>query len=639
MEIIVGTAGHIDHGKTALVKALTGVDADRLPEEKQRGITIDLGFAECDLGDIRIGFVDVPGHERFVKNMLAGACGIDFVLLVVAADEGVMPQTREHFEICRLLDVDAGLIVLTKRDLVDDETLELARIDVTELTDGSFLADAPTIAVSIKTVDGIDELKNALVKAAGVVRTRDDLHVVRLPIDRSFTIKGFGTVVTGTLVSGEIRESDELELLPAGRKVRVRGLQTHGKKVTSVKIGQRTAVNLAGIDHTGIVRGMTLSESGVLRPTQVIDAQVEMLTNAPRGLRTRQRIRVHIGTMEALARVSVLNEAGEIAPGATDLAQLRFEVPVVALPNERFIIRSYSPQATIGGGCVIDALAEKHRKKDQAHVRKFLERLKASENDHSERLSIYIDAAGRSGLGLADLQSRTGLRSVVLHRIIDAKVRANAIVDVGDHFVSAPAFRELTTATIRAIESFHKAEPLSRGMPLQSLRDTIFAYLPIAIFKMVVSTLEKDGAVLAENDVVRLAAHRTELSPVQALATEKLASIYTKAGLEVPKFEDALNDVATGLNLTRQQIRSLFQLLIDAGKIVKVTDEFYFTKAAIDELTHKLREFAASTSDSMIEMAQFKALADISRKYAIPLLEYFDRTRTTRRAGDKRLIL
>jgi selenocysteine-specific elongation factor len=362
MNIIVGTAGHIDHGKTTLIKALTGTDTDRLPEEKKRGITIDLGFAELNLGEHRIGFVDVPGHERFVKNMLAGASGIDLVMLIVAADEGVMPQTREHFDICRLLGVAGGIIAITKKDMVDEEMLDLVRLDVSELVDGSFLADAPAIAVSSTTGEGIDELEKALVEMAGRVAGRRDDQVVRMAVDRSFTVKGFGTVVTGTLASGEIREGDELELMPVHRKVRVRGLQTHGLETASASAGQRVAVNLAGVDQMEAARGMTLSEPGAARPVHVIDARVEVLKTAARPLRSRQRVRVHIGTAEVLARVRVLDQTGEIAPGSTDVAQLRFEAPVAAVIGEKFIVRSYSPPATIAGGTVLDVEPKRHRR-------------------------------------------------------------------------------------------------------------------------------------------------------------------------------------------------------------------------------------------------------------------------------------
>ena len=318
MDIVVGTAGHIDHGKTALVKALTGVDADRLPDEKRRGITIDLGFAEMTAGDVHFGFVDVPGHERFVRNMLAGASGIDLVLLIVAADEGVMPQTREHFEICRLLGLENGVVVLTKSDLVDEETLDLASLDVAELVADSFLEKAPVIAVSSKAGDGIDELKEVLVGAARDVRSRGDRFVTFLPVDRSFSIKGFGTVVTGTLNSGEITDGDELLLLPDETRVRVRGVQSHGQTQARVGPGRRTAVNLAGIDHDEVTRGMVLTRRDALHPTQLLDCEIELLASSPRPLKSRQRVRVHVGTAEVLARVQVLNDASAIEPGGHD---------------------------------------------------------------------------------------------------------------------------------------------------------------------------------------------------------------------------------------------------------------------------------------------------------------------------------
>ncbi|MBA2503721.1 MAG: selenocysteine-specific translation elongation factor, partial [Pyrinomonadaceae bacterium] len=346
--IVVGTAGHIDHGKTALVRALTGVETDRLPEEQRRGITIDLGFAELALeGDLQVSFVDVPGHERFVKNMLAGAHGLDAVLLVVAADEGVMPQTREHFDIVRLLDIKSGLVVLTKTDMVDDELLALVRVEVEELVDGSFLENAPIIPTSARNRTGLDELKNALGEIARDMPPRESKTIARLPVDRAFTMRGFGAVVTGTLVSAEITEGSEMELLPEAVRVRVRGIQTHSRKVGRAEAGQRTAVNLGGVEASAIERGMVLTQPARLRPAQVIDARIEVLPDAPRSLRSRQRVRVHAGAAEVLARVAVLEEAGEIKPGAAGFAQIRLERPVAIVLGDRFILRSYSPQRTI----------------------------------------------------------------------------------------------------------------------------------------------------------------------------------------------------------------------------------------------------------------------------------------------------
>src|SRR5258706_13442328 len=370
--IIVGTAGHIDHGKTALVRALTGIDADRLPEEKRRGITIDIGFADLDLGEVRIGFVDVPGHERFVKNMLAGAHGIDVVALIIAADESVMPQTREHFDICRLLGVQQGLIVITKKDLVEEDLLQLVRAEAQELVAGSFLEDAPVITVSSRTGEGIEELKTALRVAGRQAPSRSSDFITRLPIDRAFTMRGFGAVVTGTLIAGEISEGEELELLPAGARVRVRGVQVHGSPVARASAGQRTAINLGGVEAAAIERGMILAPAGRLRPALAIDVLVNLLESAPRPLRSRQRVRVHLGAAEVLARVRVLAEGGEIKPGQNGLVQLRTETEIVGVLGDRFILRSYSPQITIGGGLILDPFLPPHRAPAIASARALL---------------------------------------------------------------------------------------------------------------------------------------------------------------------------------------------------------------------------------------------------------------------------
>jgi selenocysteine-specific elongation factor len=641
MDIIVGTAGHIDHGKTALVKALTGVDADRLPEEKRRGITIDIGFAELDLGTVRIGFVDVPGHEKFVKNMLAGASGIDLVALVIAADSGVMPQTREHFEICRLLETKSGLIVLTKNDLVDEELLELVKLEVSELIENSFLENAPVIAVSAKTGDGIAELKQTLQKLALEIPARKNETVARLPVDRSFSVKGFGAVVTGTLVSGEISETSEMEILPTGKKVRVRGLQTHGKSVKTVNAGQRAAVNLGGIENAELERGMILTAGNVLRPTQIFDARIEVLKDAKRGLKSRQRVRVHVGTLEALARVLVLNETNEITKGEKDFVQLRLEVPVAAIPGERFIIRSYSPQITIAGGKILDALATKHRRKDVFNVRKYLADLVEAEieNNKAKQIKYFLESANEGGLTVADLQARTGWLDEILKKAIAENVVKKAIVEADKFYVARTPFENLKSKTLSEIENHHRREPLSKGILRETLREKIFAHLAPEIFKTTLVHLEKDGKISAERDFVRATAHSQELSPDEMKVRKKLLEIYARAKLEVPTLENALNESTGDTKLLREHARKIFQLILNSGEIVKVTEDFYFSKNVIVELISKIKNFASKSSDRLIDVAAFKDIAGVSRKYAIPLLEYFDREKITRRAGDKRLIL
>ena len=641
MDIIVGTAGHIDHGKTALVKALTGVDADRFPEEKLRGITIDIGFAELELGDTRFGFVDVPGHERFVKNMLAGASGIDLVMLVIAADEGVMPQTREHFEICRLLETKTGAIVLTKTDLVDEELLEIVKLDVSELIENSFLEAAPMIPVSAKTGAGIEELKTVLLETARKIPERKNETAARLPIDRSFSVKGFGAVVTGTLVSGEIKEADEMEILPPGKKVRVRGLQTHGKTVETARAGQRTAVNLAGIEKSEIERGMVLCEANVLRSTQIFDAEIEVLKDAKRALKSRQRVRVHIGTIEALARLQILNEEGEIAPCKKDFAQLRLEIPIVAVPTERFILRSYSPQMTIAGGRVLDALSNRRRRKDIESDRKYLSDLinAFNENNKSEQAKLFLETATEKGATFADLQARTGWRKEILQKAITENIEKKAFIASENFFAAPTPFENLKTKTLAEIENFHKSEPLARGILRETLREKIFSRIAPEIFKAVLSALEKEEKIMAEKDVVRIAAYNIELSSEEKTLREKLEKIYKTAELQVPTLENALNEAIKNTKSKTENARKIFQLFLNSGEIVKVSEEFYFAKNAIEDLKRKLKDFAEKSPDSLIDVANFKEIAGVSRKYAIPLLEYFDREKITRRAGDKRLIL
>jgi selenocysteine-specific elongation factor len=655
VEVIVGTAGHIDHGKTALVKALTGVDADRLPEEKRRGITIDLGFAELDLGEIRIGFVDVPGHERFVKNMLAGAHGIDLVALVIAADEGVMPQTREHFDICRLLSVKTGLIILTKTDLVDQEMLELAKLDARELVKNSFLENAPLIPVSAKTGEGIPELKEALRAAILRVPARSNDSVTRLPIDRIFSVKGFGTVVTGTLVSGEISVGDELELLPAGKKVRVRNLQVHGKTVEKASAGNRTAVNLGGINTAEIERGMTLAPADALSPTQSIDVQIEVLPGAARPLKTRQRVRVHLGTSEILGRLQIIREAnereadkgetGEILPGQTGFAQIRLESEIVVIAGERFVIRSYSPQITVAGGTILNNSAGRHRRKDFAGVKKWLQEMAAAKNagDKLAQLKLFLAAAGEQGLAKSAIQSRTGWREEilagVLNETIQKAVGAAEAIDAGGIFLGREHFETLAAKTLAEVKSFHEREPLARGILKETLREKLFSHLPVEVFHKTLHVLESEKKIVAEKETVRAASYDRGLSSPDRSVRQKLLDIYQSAGLEVPVLESALADAACEGPVSVEHARRILQLLLDSGELARVSPELLFHRDEIQKLIENIRTFAAGSSDRLIDISIFKELAGISRKYAIPLLEYLDREKITRRAGDKRLIL
>ncbi|MBA3631630.1 MAG: SelB C-terminal domain-containing protein [Acidobacteria bacterium] len=538
-----------------------------------------------------------------------------------------------------MLEIKTGLIILTKKDLVDEELLEFVKLDASELVENSFLKNAPMIAVSAKTGEGIAELKEVLHEISAKIPSRTNEKVARLPIDRSFSVKGFGAVVTGTLISGEINELNEMEVLPTRKKVRVRGLQTHGKSVKAAHAGQRTAVNLGGIDYSEIERGMVLTVPNILRPTQIFDAEIEVLKDAKHSLKTRQRVRVHIGTIEALARVQVLNEEGEIKQGEKDFVQLRLEIPVVTIPNERFILRLYSPQITIAGGKVLDALASKYRRRDVENVRKYLDNLIEAENDKAKQIKFFLETADEHGLTFNDLQARTGWRDEILQKAIAENVERKAIIEAESFYVARTPFDNLKAKTLTEIENHHRREPLKQGILQATLREKIFSHLPLEVFKTTLSHLNKDGKISAEKDFVKASSHSQELSAEEKQISEKLEKIYKTAKLEVPTLENALSEVIGGTKLKREHARKVFQILLNSGEIIKVTEDFYFTREEIAELIEKIKNFAFETLDRSIDVPKFKDIAGVSRKYAIPLLEYFDREKITRRAGDKRLVL
>ena len=635
--LIVGTAGHIDHGKSALVRALTGIDPDRLPEEKKRGITIDLGFADLELDDLRLGFVDVPGHERFIKNMLAGAHGIDLLALVIAADEGVMPQTREHFDICRLLGVRSGLVVITKSDLVDEEMLALVEDEARELVVGSFLEHAPVVSVSSRTGEGLDALKVRLREMGKTIPARSLDFTMRLPIDRSFSMKGFGSVVTGTLTSGKITEGEELELLPSKIAVRVRGLQVHNRPVHEAYAGQRTAVNLAGVDTSQIVRGMVLAPINRLRPTQVVDVWIDVLPGASRPVRSRSRVRFHIGAAEVLGRVRVLEGPSEIAPGDGGLAQLRLEAPVVALHGDRFILRSYSPAETIAGGVILDPFATKHRGREMKQTLQLLRSLMAE--DRPTRFAGFVRISSDRGLRLADLAAATGWTNEVLARAAAEVQAEGSVVETGGVYLARESFDRLSEALLEELDRHHKREPLARGMLRETLREKVFAHSLPELFAGVLARLEVNGKVVSEKDIVRLSQHTVGLSEKDAELSKRIEQLYLTAGVEAPSLDEAM--AKTGVAAAqRVQARKILQLLIDDRKLLRIQGDMFMHANVIDDLKVKLRDYASQHEpERLIDVAAFKDLARVSRKYAIPLLEYFDREQVTRRAGDKRLIL
>lgn len=629
--VIVGTAGHIDHGKSALVEALTGTHPDRLEEEKRRGITIDLGFAFLQTSDVTFGFVDVPGHERFVKNMLAGAGGIDLVLLVVAADEGIKPQTREHFDICRLLGIERGIVVITKADLAEPDAVGLVKLEIEEFIHGSFLEGAQIVVVSARTGAGMDELKNELVQVAEALPPRDLSAYARLPIDRAFAMKGFGTVVTGTLISGTLRADQEIELLPVARRLRIRGLHSGGQAVAQAEAGQRTAVNLSDIAVADIQRGMALAAPGLFRPTQRVDARLSLLPSA-RPLKRRARVHFHQGTAEAIADVTILG-ADQLAPGQSALAQLRLDSPVFMLPGDRFIIRRFSPVETIGGGVVLDALAPRH-KQDDSCASAFLGVL---ESGSTEDVLAALAEEVPGGLSLPEIIARTGWLETAIRASVQALTAAGKIRIVSSEpliVTSEARFSELLQRTLREVEDFHEANPLVPGISKEELRGRAASRVRPEMFRSALDELVAMGKLQAAGDLVQKAGREIALSPEEAQAKDRIAKEFESAGLAVP----SVTEVLAKLPVDSRRAQKLMQMLLREKTLIKVTDGLVFHQGAVEKLRGLLANYKRE-SGNKLPIAAFKEMAGISRKYAIPLLEYLDRERLTRRVGDERVIL
>jgi selenocysteine-specific elongation factor len=635
--VIIGTAGHIDHGKTALVKALTGIDADRLEEEKRRGITIDIGFAHLNLKapndeDLRLGFVDVPGHERFVRNMLAGIGGIDLVLLVVAADEGIKPQTVEHFDICRLLSIRRGITVITKADTVDTETLDVVRMELEDFLRGSFLEHAPMVAVSALKGTGLDDLKRELAKASAEVSAKDSAALFRLPIDRVFTMKGFGTVVTGTLIAGTVKKEEELEVFPSGRRVRVRGVQVHGKAADQAIAGQRTALNLAGVNVEDLARGMTLAPPGLLRTTRRLDVSLSVLPSA-RVLKDRARVHLHAYTSETIAE-AVLYGAKELKPGESGFAQLRLAEPVLLLPGDRFILRQFSPVVTIGGGVVIDATPLPRRTKQASQNIESLKLL--AEGSREQILAARIARRGADGIRLIDALAETGWPPSLVASTATALVAAKTAADLRalrlhEFLISQTVATQVSEALLGALKKFHDTNPLVAGISKEQLREKL--RLRPEIFTGLLDLLTKEKKLEVAGEQVRLPGHGVQMKDEEAEAKKKIEDAFSGAGLEVPY----LKDVLAKLPIDKARAQKIVTLLLRDRVLIKVSDDLVFHRSILDDLRKRLLAF--KTKSASIDVAGFKDLTGVTRKYAIPLLEYFDRERVTRRVGDKREIL
>jgi selenocysteine-specific elongation factor len=629
--VIVGTAGHIDHGKSTLIEALTGTHPDRLAEEKRRGITIDLGFAFLEEESVRYGFVDVPGHERFVKNMLAGASGIDLVLLVIAADELVKPQTREHFDICRLLGVQRGVIALTKSDLADDDARGLARLEIEDFVKGTFLASAPIVEVSAKTKQGLGQLKAALRDSAREVIAKDTARYFRLPIDRSFAVKGFGSVVTGTLFSGHVGVGDEVELLPSGRLLRVRGLQTGGKSVERAEAGQRTAVNLAGIEHMAIQRGMVLSTRGRLRTTRRVDVRLELLPSAT-ALKHRARVHLHAGTLETVGEV-YLQGSQELAPGGSALAQIRLQDEAVLVRGDRFIVRQFSPVVTIGGGAVLDPLGRRQSAKDTGRGQ-FLEML-----ENGSREEILRAMAERNILGITaeEIVVRTGWVEAELQsaaKVLAEKGLLRVVSNEPLMVMGEVMFAEIEKRLLAKVERFHKENPLRPGITREELKASLGRRVRPETFAAAVQALAEQKKLSVQGEFVKKPGTEITLAPDEVHAKEQITQAFAKAGLAAP----SIKEVLAQLKIETPRAEKLLQILLREKVLVRVSVDLIFHREALDGLTRLLAQYKKSKGER-IGVPAFKELTGITRKYAIPLLEHLDRQRLTRRAGDERVIL
>src|ERR1022692_4930690 len=635
--IIVGTAGHIDHGKTALVKALTGIDADRLEEEKRRGITIDIGFAHFELpgpdgSRIQLGFVDVPGHERFVRNMLAGVGGIDLVLLVIAADGGIKPQTREHFDICRLLAIRRGITVLTKSDAVDAETLAVVRLEVETFVRGSFLdpAQSPIVAVSSLTGAGLDELKSALAQVASEVAAKNSAALARLPIDRVFTMKGFGTVVTGTLVAGTIRKEEELEVFSVGKpvRVRVRGVQVHGSPTAAAVAGQRTALNLnlAGLSTDALARGMTLATAATFHSASRVDALLSLLPSA-KPLKDGARVHFQAYTTETIAEARLYSSklgTKQLKPGDEAYTQLRFAEPMLILPGNRFIVRQFSPVVTIGGGVVLDAspVARKQRGEDIVAFLKIMR-----DGTPEQVLAARVARRGATGLRLDDVRGEMNIR-----RGENTKLAAQAgLVWCNPVLVTAAVFAEIKTDVLEALNQFHDANPLVAGMSTEELRDRV--NLGPEVFYGVLEKLGEEKRLEVAGEIVHLAGRGVVMKDEEAESKKIIEQAFASAGLKVP----SLKEVLAGLKVDKIRAQKIVTLLLRDKVLMKISEELVFHQSALMDLRQKVA--ALKNTAPKIDVARFKEMTGVSRKYAIPLLEYLDRERVTRRVGDERVIL
>ncbi|MDR9501748.1 MAG: selenocysteine-specific translation elongation factor [Desulfurivibrionaceae bacterium] len=632
-EIVLGTAGHVDHGKTSLVRALTGIETDRLREEQKRGITIELGFAFLDQPcGHRLGIVDVPGHEKFIKNMVAGASGIDLVAFVIAADEGIMPQTKEHFEICRLLGIDKGLIIVTKKDMVDPEWLELVTEDIRDFFTDTFLDDAPLLVVSSVTGEGIDEVKEVLDRLVAKCDFAESHGPFRLPVDRVFAMKGFGAVVTGTSISGRIHVGDEVEIFPHHAFGKIRGIQSHGQGVELVEAGKRTAINLQGVDRELIRRGDMLITPGCLQPTFMLDARFFHLSSREKPLKNRSRVRIHLGSAEIMGRLVLLEDEVLAAGGETNV-QILLEEPVGVWPGDRYVVRSYSPVTTIGGGVIYGVSPRKRRRFKPENQEAFQV---YAQGDQVEICLLHLRESGFQGLTFDELAVRTGIFGNRLQKLLSGPVSASRIMVVESErklMVSRERFDALAGAITEALSRYHLANPLKTGLAKEELRSRLFGGQENKTFQAVLNNLLKKGVIAAEDSLLRLAGHKVVFRADEQEVQAAMLAMYEQAGLVPPTYKEVL---ARFPDLAPDFVKEMLLGLVQSGKVVKVNEDLYFYKGHLDRLQEELVTFMRKAGD--IDAPRFKGLTGLTRKFSIPLLEYFDKEKITLRVGDTRIL-
>lgn len=628
--IILGTAGHIDHGKTSFVKALTGIDTDRLKEEKERGITIELGFAHLTLPDgTLVGIVDVPGHERFVKNMVAGASGIDLVALIVAADEGIMPQTREHLEICQLLGIRHGIVVITKTDLADEEWLELVREDIRDYVKDTFLADAPIVEVSSVTGKGLDNFTHELSEVVQALPEKETGHVFRLPVDRVFTVKGFGTVVTGTTISGRIKVGDEVTIYPSEMDCRVRSIQVHNESVKEVGPSTRTALSLQGVDKSEIERGHMIASKGALCSSYMLDVFFELLPSVSKALKNREKVRFHVGTSEILANI-ILMDRDELKPGSSCYAQIRLEEPVSVLRGDRYVIRSYSPIRTIGGGVILHPLAKKKKRKSAGDL---IPKIELIHNGSPEDIvEVFTFLEGFEGVSKSKLACLSNMPDEGLNEIISDLKLKKKIVEYDDEqalYMHISFFDHVKDTVLEFISCYHKEYPFRPGIPKEELRSKAKLIKDIRLFNCLIDQLIKDDIIVSERDNIKLKGYSPNLTEEQERIKNEIEGIYKKSGLQPPSFKEIKEKYRNDWIADE-----MLEYLLSEGSLAKIKDDFYLHKDVLANLVKEVIDFLKRNKEMTVK--HFKELTNTSRKYSIPLLEYLDKNQITVRVGDVR---